>query len=638
MFEKDLLSSWNSTHFTALKKLISESFMLRRPSIARSFRFFSIIWICISIFLLSGCFETFKTSYTEDSRLASRIDAIMKENSDRVKTLQSDKSLVPPSQSKPGKTDAWWQGEVGKSLRDGADHLISLENVYLETIKHSTQIKVFSDIPLIRETGIQEAKGEFDTVSFVEAMYSHTNDPIGSILETGFTTGRFLQNQTTGEAGLKKKIATGAQVKVSEQVGLLSNNSDYLVPSPQGSARLKLTVMQPLLKGAGIAYNRAVIDIAKIDSASAMQEMIRQAESHLLEVARAYWGLYLARSIYLQKYRLYDQAVKVSEEIKARGEVDAVRGQIARANSAMAERRSDLVRAELSISNAQDRIRALVNSPELAEAGAPELIPSDMPLMREYHVDYEKAAKRALAQRPEILQAFLQVRAAAVREKMQRNEVLPTLNAVLEGYIAGLGANGNTGAAWNNQFTQGGPGIAAGFQFEFPLENQTADARYKRRLIEMRQQVNQLKTTIETTLLEIKVTAREVRTAWRDYSAKMESMVASKADLAQFQARREVETPLPGEPQQASAVSNEATTAYLDSILSAQNRLTISEEEFAKTATAYQLAILNFERAQGNLLNYQDVTIVRTTENDKRKLPILKLQKGQVSPNSKESK
>ena len=574
-----------------------------------------------------------KKSYLDDSKLAARVDEIMAENNSRIKELKADKSAIPSAKVKPGNSAAWWQGEVGNRLRDGGEHKISIQDLFVQTLKYSTQIKVFSDIPLIRETGIQEAKGAFDTVSFVDAMYNKTNDPIGNILQTGFTNGRFLQDQVTAEAGLKKKLETGAEVKISEQAGTLNNNSNYLVPDPQASARLKLSIVQPILKGAGLAYNNAVLDIARIDSDSAMQEMRRQAESHLLEVARAYWGLYLARATFLQKRKLYDEAVKVADQIKARSQIDAVKGQIARADSAIAERRADLVRAELAISNGQDRIRALVNSPELAETGAPELIPTDIPILGEYKVDYEAAARRALAQRPEIQQAFQQIKAAAIREKMEKNQILPALNLVFEGYIAGLAPNYSTGQAFNNQFNQGGPGFAVGFNFEFPIENNAADARYKRRQIEMRQQINQLRTTIETTLLEVKVTAREVRTTWRDYVAKLESMQAAQADLAQFKARHEIETPLPGEPQQASAVSMEATTAYLDSLLSAQNRLTFAEEEFAKTATTYQLSMLNFERAQGNLLRFEDINITRTTDPKNNKLPILKLQKGKENSN-----
>lgn len=573
--------------------------------------------------LLTGCVDTFKKSYTEDSRLADTIDRIMKESEERVQSFKAERTSIPQSKINPGKVALWWQKESVNSLKEGADYPISLESLYLMALRSSTQIKVFSDIPLIRETGIQEARGEFDTHAFVEAQYERTNDPIGSILQTGFTQGRFTQDQFSGEAGLKQKIGTGAEITLSQEAGTLKNNSEYLVPNPQTSARLKLSVVQPLLKGAGVAYNRAVMDIARIDSDSAMKELIRQAESHLLEISRSYWSLNLARVTYLQKRKLYEQALTTSGEIKARADVDAVKGQLARAESAVAERRADLVRAELAISNAQDRIRALVNSPELTELGSPEMIPTDRMLMSEYKVDLASASKKALAQRPEISQAFLQVRAAAVRERMQRNEVLPTLNLILEGYLAGLDENYNTSQAYANQYGKGAPGGAVGLHLDFPIQNNVAEARHERRLIELRQQVNQLRTTIETALLEVKVSDREVRTAWRDYTAKLESVKAAEEDLAQFQARKEVDTLSKGE---ASPTSSLTTAYYLDSLLNSQKRLSVAEEELAAAAATYQVSIMNYERSQGNLLNYEDISVVRTKDNDN--LPLIQMQKG----------
>ncbi|CAN5758184.1 TolC family protein [soil metagenome] len=577
--------------------------------------------------LFTGCVDTFKKSYTEDSRISDTIDRIMTESEERIQGFKAERTSIPQSKISPGNVALWWQKESTSSLKEGPDYPVSLESLYIMALQSSTQIKVFSDIPLIRETGIQEAKGEFDLHSYVEAQYERTNDPIGSILQTGFTQGRFKQDEYSAEAGLKKKIATGGEVSLSQEVGTLKNNSTYLVPNPQANARLKLSVVQPLLKGAGVAYNRAIMDIAKIDSDSAMKEMIRQAESHLLEISRSYWSLNLARVTYLQKRKLYEQALTTSGEIKARADVDAVKGQMARAESAVAERRADLVRAELAISNAQDRIRALVNSPELADIGSPELIPTDRMIMTEYKVDVASAAKKALAQRPEISQAFLQVRAAAVRERMQRNEVLPTLNLILEGYMAGLEQDYNTSQAYSNQYSKGGPGGAVGLHLDFPIQNNVAEARHERRLIELRQQVNQLRTTIETALLEVKVSDREVRTSWRDYTAKLESVKAAEEDLAQFQARKDLDTQGKGE---APATSSMTTSYYLDSLLNSQKRLSIAEEELAAAAATYQVSIMNYERSQGNLLNYEDISIVRTKDNDN--LPLIQLQKNAAPP------
>ena len=53
-------------------------------------------------------------------------------------------------------------------------------------------------------------------------------------------------------------------------------------------------------------------------------------------------------------------------------------------------------------------------------------------------IDAQQAAATALEYRPEINQAFLQFRAATIREKMSRNELMPELNLVLEGSLGGL--------------------------------------------------------------------------------------------------------------------------------------------------------------------------------------------------------
>ena len=132
----------------------------------------------------------------------------------------------------------------------------------------------------------------------------------------------------------------------------------------------------------------------------------------------------------------------------------------------------------------------------------------------------------------------------------------------------------------------------------------------------MRQQVNQVKTTIDTVLLEVKVSAREVATAYRETQAKYEAVRAFTEDLETLQARRGVQE-LRDEVQVAS---------YLDTMLDAQDRRAIAEEEFIRAAANYQIAVVNLERAKGNLLVYSDVTVMRGE--DEQNLPQLWLEKG----------
>ncbi len=543
---------------------------------------------------------------------------------ENVVTLFSDSARrIAPATRTFGKKTAvsipadfapWWIRGQGNTLGGGdSSQGITLENLYVRAITHSTQIKVFSNLPLIRETGITEAAGAFDTNAFLSAQFDHTNDPVGSTLTTG-RQGRFKQDQWSFEGGFRKKIITGAEVSLSQELTRTDNNSIYFTPNPQARASLKLEVVQPLLRGAGVTYNRSIMQIARLDSEVAMHEFVRQSESHLLEIARTYWALYAARVTYLQKQKLIDETARVTDELRARQKVDAQKAQLFRAESALADRRAALIRAEAAVRNAQDRLKALTSDPHLTGSAYIELIPRDRLVLSAKGTDVQSAAQAALANRPEIHQAFLQLRAATLRERMSKNELMPELNLVLKGSLGGL--DNDYGGAYGREWNTGGPGYGAGLVFSFPIENQAARARHERRLIETRQQVNQLKTTIDTVLLEVKISAREVATAWRETQAKYAAVSAYAEDIASLEARRAM----------LAIDDNTQMGTYLDTLIDSQDRRASAEEDFIRAAANYQIALVNMERAKGKLLAYEDVHIVRDV--DERGVPVLYLEKG----------
>lgn len=509
----------------------------------------------------------------------------------------------------------WWIRGQQNTIGDGnRAQGITVDDLYIRALRHSSQIRVFSDLPLIRETGIREARGAFDTNAYLQGKFDRSNDPVGNTLTTGGAS-RFEQDEWSFEAGAKKKFITGTEVTVSQQLSRTDNNSIYFVPNPQSAATLSVSVVQPLLKGAGLGYNRSIIQIARLDSDIAMQEFIRQSQSHLLEITRTYWALYAARTTYLQKARLVNDTARVTDELRARQKVDAGQSQLFRAESALASRRSDLVRSEAAVRNAQDRLRALTNDPNLLGDLNAELVPRDRLVLNSSSFDAQSAAEAALQTRPEITQAFLQLRAATIREKMQRNEIMPELNLVLQGSLGGLDG-GNYGDSYSRQYDTGSPSFGAGFVFSIPLENNIGRARLERRRIELRQQLDQLRTTIDTVLVEVRISAREVATAYRETQAKYAAVKAFTEDIETLQARKSLQ-----------AIGEDTLMAgYLSTLLDSQDRRANAEEEFIRAAANYQIAIVNLERAKGTLLSYSNVNVVRGQ--DDRRLPQLHLEKG----------
>ncbi len=549
----------------------------------------------------AGC--THPNRYELDKSYKNEFRQLVQEyQQESTRLATSDHTLQPPPAGELPEVatlqgDALLTHNAQRIQTDLPARTTSLEELFLSAIRHSSQIRVFSDLPLIRETSIQEAEGAFDVNVFIEGRYDHINDPAGSTLTTGGAN-RLKERELGWRAGLRKKVSgTGAEVYATQEIGRTRNNSVFYVPNPQVNARLTVGVLQPLLQGAGIGYNRSVVEIAKIDSEIARNEFLRQVESHLLEITRTYWGLYLARGVYQAKERAFQEASRTVSDLESRRDFDALRQQILRARAAAAERKADLVRAESAVRNTEDRLKALVNDPALREAASLEIIPADLPILERHTGGLQHAAATALEQRPEIQQAFLQLKASAVRRDMSRNELMPVLNLLVEGYVAGISHN-DWGRARRDQFDSE-PGYAVGLRLDYPLGNNQAEARNLRRRLEMRQLLAQLRTTLETVLLEVKVSAREVQTAHRDLAAKYESMIAAREDLENLLNRRE-----------AMFLGGDTTAiSYIEFLLEAQQRRALAEENFLQAVATYNVALIASERAKGSLLSYQSIEI-----------------------------
>lgn len=519
--------------------------------------------------------------------------------------------------------DAWWNREVQQPLLDtsGTTLSLGLEEVYRRTLNHSNQVKVLASIPLIRETSVAEAEGEFDPELFAQRRYDHSREPSGSRIESN-VPGRYLRERGwTFEGGLRKRVRTGAEVSLTQELSDIDNDADYFSPRQQGRARATLSVRQPLLRGAGIAYNRSEIQLAKIDSESAYGEFIGELELHLMEVNRLYWKLYLARGSLVEKKRLVSETEAVVAEIEARSDLDSIASQRSRARAALASRKSDLVRAELEIKNAESRLRTLVNDPSFISEKVGEIIPADLPTNTLESPDFDKSVQEALSLRTEIRLAENEFRAADIRELIAQNEKRPSLDLIAEYGTSTLRGQGDWTGAFNDQYNGGEGTWGVGVVASIPLSNKTAKARHLRTQLEVRQAKDRLRATLDEVLLDVQIAHREVVTAWPDARAKWEAAVAAEQELAVLHDRRDVEAAEMG------------TSLYLENILDAQQRRAFAREDFLLALATYNSALTNLERAKGTLLQSEQISVAR--EQDDQHLPVIKLIKNEAAQQAK---
>ena len=508
----------------------------------------------------------------------------------------------------------WWTSAVQKRIRR-CEHvqLVMVENLLMRALKHSSQIRVFSELPLIRETAISEADSAFDWNSFLDGRWDDLDDPVGNTLTVGGNGDRYEDHQLSMNAGVRKRVRNGGNLELAQQFGWQDTNSQFFQPDPQGTARLTLSYTHPVMRGNGQVYNESMTVLACIDRDIAGEEFKRQLQSHLLEVVRAYWGLYLERSAFLQKDTSHRRAQQILTRLEGREHIDASQTQIVSARAEVARRYSDLRRAAMAIMNSEDRIRSLVNDPSLGDFKSVEMIPTDLPTSDAVPTTMDSALATAVRNRPEINQALKQIKAACVRVNMSRNELMPLLNLVTEAYVAGLEDQGRIDTAYGEQFSDGRPGYSIGLQFEVPLGNRSARSRHIRRHLELRQLKSQYQTTLETLKLEARVAVREVMTSFDEMDSRKTSLDASSAKTEYIRKRWEL---LPGE--------NGAASFVLENLLDSQNQLATAEYGYLSAVMTYNLALINLKRATGTLLQHENVHISRTTQD---RLPTTVLSK-----------
>ncbi len=500
--------------------------------------------------------------------------------------------------------ESWWDGHVTNSLRNQQPLAADVHTLLFLALQHSNNIKIAKRDPLIRETAVQEADSSFDWVRYLDTAWNDTSAPIGNSLTAGGTATRLNENVFTGTGGLRRLTRYGGILDVSQRFGWQDSNSLFLVPDDQATSQFTISYTHPLLRGSGFAYNNSLVFLAQLDSKVAQQEFLAVLQDELLEITRNYWALYLERATLSHQMRLFLKTQEIYQALEARQGIDTQRTQLITAASALENRRADLIRARTAVTNAETRLRGLINAPELANTDVAELVPVELPVATAYPVDFQTEIQTALQYRPEVLAAIRQVKAGSTRLGVAQHELLPTLNLVTQTFANGLRGNSDFGGSFVDQFATGRPSYSVGLQYEFPIGNRLARARVCRRQHELDQLEDEYARALEAVQTEVDIAVRELRTSYLEILAKSRALAAAEAEATTIEQRwiRMIDG-------RGSAGLN------LESLLRAQERVTEAERDYVSSLLTYNLSMVNLKRANGTLLQSENINADMACEN-----------------------
>ncbi len=356
----------------------------------------------------------------------------------------------------------------------------------------------------------------FDPQLIGDAGYLRRSDTVTLTGTTGSTgaggTGTSAGGTTTTQPldfvavnlAYMQGFSTGLQL---EAIG--NNDSQVIYGSssklnPFYSPSTSVTLTQPLLRGFGRDVNLRYLRIAKADQKISRLLFEQQVLETVYGTSRLYFDLVSLGENVLVKQESLRAATKLRQDDEDQENLGTLAPiELTRAKALESSSKFDLIQAQ-GLYKQQEiilRTELLRTASPVFAAQFDEIVPTDRIVVPDTPepLDVPALAAQALAQRPDLAQAKLQIEAGKISANASRNAALPQLNVYANAQTRGateqpyetLGSTGNGLATTPQDLALGGLRVStiyqAGVQLTLPLRNRVAESDAARDTVQLRQ-------------------------------------------------------------------------------------------------------------------------------------------------------
>jgi outer membrane protein TolC len=375
---------------------------------------------------------------------------------------------------------------------------------------------------------------------------------------------------------------------VQEDFGAGSGGVPFDLSS--GSASASLT--QPLLKNFWIDQTRLNIRVGKNQVKYSELTLKQTIMNVVTTVEQTYYDLISARENVAVQEKAVELATQLVTENKKRVEVGALAPlDQQQAEAQAASSLATLIAARNTLAVQQRTLKQLITD-DYAIAGSVDLQPT-VPLSAPVQVfDRQISWSRGLTERPDLLQAKLDIERQGVTLKYDYNQLFPQLD-IVGSY--GRGAGGRAISEYSqafNQIWQGDqPFYTIGGQLTFPIGNTGARAAYKKSKLVMEQYVLALKKIEQTIMVAIDNDIGAARSSYQAVSATRTAREYAAAAL---------------DAEQKKLESGKSTTY---TVLQMQRDLTTARGNEIQALATYNKALAQLSLDEGSTLQRLSINL-----------------------------
>jgi outer membrane protein len=374
--------------------------------------------------------------------------------------------------------------------------------------------------------------------------------------------------------------------------------------SPQLLSTVSFNFTQPLLRNFKIDQIREQVQLsAKARDLSDIQLKTVVAQT-TRNVRNAYWDLATARNNLAAQRQSLELAQRSLRDNQRRVEVGTMAPiDIIQAQAEVAINEQQVIVAEAAIKSAEDRLRALIFNPDMANFWNTTIEPTDAPPFQEQAIDVDAAVRNALDKRGDISQARNGLEQNDVTIRFFRNQLLPDINASVDYRSTGIGgvqlssvdpfsiatgavsertvvADRGFGSTLGEALQSAYPNWTFAVSISYPLGFSTAQANLARAGLQHQQAEVQLKN------LQLQV-ASQIREVARQVQTNQQRVKSARASRELQEKKLEAE-----EKKQAAGMS----TSFF--VFQAQRDLAQARTQEIQAISDYNKALVDFDAVQ----------------------------------------
>ena len=459
---------------------------------------------------------------------------------------------------------------------------LSLQEARVAAIANNLNLNASLIAPTIAAEQVSEEEGRFEALFTLSGSLVDNDEAVASTLDSAQSTIRSIT------PGVRIPLRTGGELSVDLPISRYETDNAFSLLNPSYTTDLNFSLSHNLLRGAGRRAATHSIRIAdygrQISEAQSKLEVIRT----LAEVDRAYWRLYAAiraLEVVEQQYQVAQAQLDRADRRERAGsgtQVDVVRAQ-----SGVADRVDQIIRAQNDIQLQERAIKALLNIPGLDVDSETHIEPASPPDPLEYDFDPKTLTTAALENRMELLELELNLARDAANIAFAKNQALPLVAMQYTYRVNGLGGtlDNSIDTLTRNNYETWSVGLTA----EIPIGNEQREASLAQSILTRLQTMATKEAREQAITREVYDAIDQLNSSWTRILAAQQAVQLSSRVL-------EAE-------QRQFDVGRSTTTDVLD----ADANLANSRLSEIQAIVEYQIAQIDLAFATGTLLGQSKV-------------------------------